>query len=120
MHAELGRNFAGRVIPSIASSQLALVLKEPLGVVGAIVPWNRRSLAASKALLHANRSVLNLLAPTATEPGSSLTTLKASSDSSIGTVHRPRQRPEVVRKWETRKRDSRPKLRPATAMLPNR
>ncbi len=39
-YAEMGRNFAGRVIPPIESSQLALVTKEPLGVVGAIVPWN--------------------------------------------------------------------------------
>jgi betaine-aldehyde dehydrogenase len=39
-YAEIGRNFAGRVIPSIESTQLSLVLKEPLGVVGAIVPWN--------------------------------------------------------------------------------
>jgi betaine-aldehyde dehydrogenase len=39
-YAELGRNFAGRVIPSIESTQLALVLKEPIGVVGCIVPWN--------------------------------------------------------------------------------
>lgn len=39
-YAEMGRNFAGRVIPPIESTQLALVLKEPLGVVGAIVPWN--------------------------------------------------------------------------------
>ena len=39
-YAEIGRNFAGRVIPSIESTQLALVLKEPLGVVGCIVPWN--------------------------------------------------------------------------------
>ena len=39
-YAEMGRNFAGRVIPPIESSQLALVLKEPLGVVGCIVPWN--------------------------------------------------------------------------------
>jgi len=39
-YAEIGRNFAGRVIPPIESSQVALVLKEPLGVVGAIVPWN--------------------------------------------------------------------------------
>ena len=28
------------MIPSIESAQLSLVLKEPLGVVGAIVPWN--------------------------------------------------------------------------------
>ena len=39
-YAEIGRNFAGRVIPPIESSQLAMVLKEPMGVVGAIVPWN--------------------------------------------------------------------------------
>jgi acyl-CoA reductase-like NAD-dependent aldehyde dehydrogenase len=39
-YAEMGRNFAGRVIPPIESTQLAMVLKEPLGVVGAIVPWN--------------------------------------------------------------------------------
>ena len=39
-YAEMGRNFAGRVIPSIESTQLAMVLKEPMGVVGAIVPWN--------------------------------------------------------------------------------
>ena len=39
-YAEMGRNFAGRVIPPIESTQLALVMKEPMGVVGCIVPWN--------------------------------------------------------------------------------
>ena len=39
-YAEMGRNFAGRVIPPIESTQLALVLKEPIGVVACIVPWN--------------------------------------------------------------------------------
>jgi acyl-CoA reductase-like NAD-dependent aldehyde dehydrogenase len=39
-YAEMGRNFAGRVIPSIESTQLSLVVKEPTGVVAAIVPWN--------------------------------------------------------------------------------
>jgi len=39
-YAEMGRNFAGRVIPPIESTQLAMVVKEPLGVVAAIVPWN--------------------------------------------------------------------------------
>jgi betaine-aldehyde dehydrogenase len=39
-YAEMGRNFAGRVIPSIESTQLSMVVKEPMGVVGAIVPWN--------------------------------------------------------------------------------
>jgi len=39
-YAEIGRDSAGRVIPSIESTQLSLVLKEPMGVVGCIVPWN--------------------------------------------------------------------------------
>ena len=39
-YAELARAEAGRVIPPIESTQLALVLKEPIGVVAAIVPWN--------------------------------------------------------------------------------
>ena len=37
-YAEMGRNFAGRVIPSIEATQLALVVKEPIGVWGCIVP----------------------------------------------------------------------------------
>lgn len=39
-YAEISRNARGRVIPSVESSQLNLVLKEPYGVVAAIVPWN--------------------------------------------------------------------------------
>jgi acyl-CoA reductase-like NAD-dependent aldehyde dehydrogenase len=40
-YAELGRNGVGRVVPSAEPrTQLNLVLKEPYGVVGAIVPWN--------------------------------------------------------------------------------
>ena len=39
-YAEIGRSSAGRVIPPIESTQLALVLKEPVGVVACIVPWN--------------------------------------------------------------------------------
>ena len=40
-YAELGRNGSGRVIPSAEPrTQLNVVLKEPYGVVGAIVPWN--------------------------------------------------------------------------------
>jgi acyl-CoA reductase-like NAD-dependent aldehyde dehydrogenase len=39
-YAETGRSFAGRVIPTIESTQLALVLEEPRGFVAAIVPWN--------------------------------------------------------------------------------
>jgi acyl-CoA reductase-like NAD-dependent aldehyde dehydrogenase len=39
-YAELQRNSRGRVIPSVEPSQLAMVLKEPYGVVACIVPWN--------------------------------------------------------------------------------
>jgi acyl-CoA reductase-like NAD-dependent aldehyde dehydrogenase len=39
-YAEMGRNFAGRLIPPIEATQLAMVVKEPVGVIGAIVPWN--------------------------------------------------------------------------------
>ena len=39
-YAEVARASAGRVIPPIEATQLALVLKEPLGVVACIVPWN--------------------------------------------------------------------------------
>src|SRR5918996_5990860 len=39
-YAEIGRDSAGRVIPSIEATQLSLVVKEPIGAVGCIVPWN--------------------------------------------------------------------------------
>ncbi len=39
-YAEIGRDSAGRVIPPIEASQVALVLKEPVGPVACIVPWN--------------------------------------------------------------------------------
>jgi acyl-CoA reductase-like NAD-dependent aldehyde dehydrogenase len=39
-YAELGRHYRGRVIPSPEPSQLSLVVKVPLGVVAAIIPWN--------------------------------------------------------------------------------
>lgn len=39
-YAEIARHERGRVIPSTENSQLNLVVKEPYGVVGAIVPWN--------------------------------------------------------------------------------
>lgn len=39
-YAELGRMDRGRVVPSGEAGQLSLVIKEPYGVVAAIVPWN--------------------------------------------------------------------------------
>jgi len=40
-YAELGRHIRGRVVPSgEPETQLNMVLKEPYGVVAAIIPWN--------------------------------------------------------------------------------
>jgi acyl-CoA reductase-like NAD-dependent aldehyde dehydrogenase len=39
-YAEISRDRIGEVIPSVESTQLNLVLKQPYGVVGVIVPWN--------------------------------------------------------------------------------
>jgi betaine-aldehyde dehydrogenase len=39
-YAELGRHERGRVLPSGEYTQLNLVIKEPYGVVLAIIPWN--------------------------------------------------------------------------------
>jgi betaine-aldehyde dehydrogenase len=39
-YAELGRTERGRIVPSGEVGQLNLVVKEPYGVVAAIVPWN--------------------------------------------------------------------------------
>ena len=39
-YAEIGRLERGRVVPSGEADQLSLVIKEPFGVVAAIVPWN--------------------------------------------------------------------------------
>lgn len=39
-YAELGRDLRGRVIAPVQKHQFNAVIKEPLGVVGAIVPWN--------------------------------------------------------------------------------
>jgi len=46
-YSGLCRTERGRVIPSIEASQLAFVLHEPYGVVGAIVPWNYPLLLAA-------------------------------------------------------------------------
>lgn len=39
-YAEVARSEIGRVIPPIEDSQFSVVVKEPHGVVGCIVPWN--------------------------------------------------------------------------------
>lgn len=47
-YAEMGRNFAGRVIPPVESTQLAMVLKESMGIVASArtTPAARRAPAA--------------------------------------------------------------------------
>jgi len=39
-YAELGRDQIGRVVAPVFEHQMSLVVKEPFGVVAAIVPWN--------------------------------------------------------------------------------
>lgn len=39
-YAGLARNHAGRVIPAASATSTSLVMKEPLGVVAALLPWN--------------------------------------------------------------------------------
>jgi succinate-semialdehyde dehydrogenase/glutarate-semialdehyde dehydrogenase len=39
-YAGLGKNIRGGYIPQIAEGTYGLIIKRPLGVVGAIVPWN--------------------------------------------------------------------------------
>lgn len=39
-YAELGQNERGRVVYPNEANQIELVVKEPFGVVGAIIPWN--------------------------------------------------------------------------------
>src|SRR5699024_3165122 len=39
-YAEEARRVYGETIPSSASDKRTLVIKQPLGVVGAITPWN--------------------------------------------------------------------------------
>src|SRR5215470_11951043 len=39
-YAGLGKNIRGGYIPQISDNAYGLIIKRPLGVVGAIVPWN--------------------------------------------------------------------------------
>ena len=86
-YAEMGRNFAGRVIPPIEASQLALVLKEPIGVVAAIVPWNYPLLLLAWKLapaLAAGNTVI--CKPSELTPLSTLALHSALSDLAPGVV----------------------------------
>jgi betaine-aldehyde dehydrogenase len=86
-YAEMGRNFAGRVIPSIEATQLALVVKEPLGVWGAIVPWNYPLLLLSWKLAPALAAGNTVVAkPSELTPVSTLMLASCFSDLPAGVV----------------------------------
>jgi acyl-CoA reductase-like NAD-dependent aldehyde dehydrogenase len=87
-YAEMGRNFAGRVIPSIESTQLALVVKEPTGVWGAIVPWNYPLLLLAWKLAPALAAGNTVVAkPSELTPLSTLMLASAFSDLPPGVVN---------------------------------
>ncbi len=87
-YAEMGRNFAGRVIPSIEATQLALVVKEPTGVWGAIVPWNYPLLLLSWKLAPALAAGNTVVAkPSELTPVSTLMLAEAFADLPPGVVN---------------------------------
>src|ERR671915_100575 len=87
-YAEMGRNFAGRVIPSIEATQLALVVKEPLGVWGCIVPWNYPLLLLAWKLAPALAAGNTVVAkPSELTPVSTLMLASCFSDLSPGVVN---------------------------------
>jgi betaine-aldehyde dehydrogenase len=87
-YAQIGRHSRGRVIPSIESSQLSLVLKEPYGVVGCIVPWNYPLLLmawkVAPALAAGNTVILK---PSSVTPMSSLLLVEAFNHLPPGAVN---------------------------------
>jgi acyl-CoA reductase-like NAD-dependent aldehyde dehydrogenase len=87
-YAEMGRNFAGRVIPSIESTQLSLVVKEPTGVWGCIVPWNYPLLLLSWKLAPALAAGNAVVAkPSEVTPVSTLMLADCLSDLPAGAVN---------------------------------
>jgi acyl-CoA reductase-like NAD-dependent aldehyde dehydrogenase len=87
-YAEMGRNFAGRVIPSIEATQLALVVKEPTGVWGAIVPWNYPLLLLSWKLAPALAAGNSVVAkPSELTPVSTLMLAECFADLPAGVVN---------------------------------
>jgi betaine-aldehyde dehydrogenase len=87
-YAEMGRNFAGRVIPSIEATQLALVTKEPTGVWGCIVPWNYPLLLLSWKLAPALAAGNAVVAkPSEVTPVSTLMLAECFSDLAPGVVN---------------------------------
>jgi len=87
-YAEVGRSEIGRVIPPIEASQFAVVIKEPHGVVGAIVPWNFPLLLLSWKLAPALAAGNAVVAkPSELTPLSTLAIAEVFSDLPDGTVN---------------------------------
>ncbi len=87
-YAEMGRNFAGRVIPPIESTQLALVVKEPIGAWGCIVPWNYPLLLLSWKLAPALAAGNAVVAkPSELTPVSTLMLAECFADLPAGVVN---------------------------------
>jgi acyl-CoA reductase-like NAD-dependent aldehyde dehydrogenase len=87
-YAEMGRNFAGRVIPSIEATQLSLVTKEPTGVWGCIVPWNYPLLLLSWKLAPALAAGNTVVAkPSEVTPVSTLMLAECFADLAPGVVN---------------------------------
>jgi betaine-aldehyde dehydrogenase len=87
-YAEMGRNFAGRVIPPIESSQLAVVLKEPIGPWACIVPWNYPLLLLAWKLAPAIAAGNTVVAkPSELTPLSTLMLADCFSHLPLGTVN---------------------------------
>lgn len=87
-YAEVARAEIGRVIPPIEASQFAVVVKEPHGVVGCIVPWNFPLLLltwkVAPALAAGNAVVAK---PSELTPLSTLAIADAFADLPAGTVN---------------------------------
>lgn len=87
-YAEVARSEIGRVIPPIESSQFAVVVKEPHGVVGCIVPWNFPLLLLSWKLAPALAAGNAIVAkPSELTPLSTLAIADVFGDLPAGTVN---------------------------------
>lgn len=87
-YAEVARSEIGRVIPPIEASQFAVVVKEPHGVVGCIVPWNFPLLLLTWKLAPALAAGNTVVAkPSELTPLSTLAIADVFSDLPAGTVN---------------------------------
>lgn len=87
-YAEVARSEIGRVIPPIEASQFAVVVKEPHGVVGCIVPWNFPLLLLSWKLAPALAAGNTIVAkPSELTPLSTLALAEVFDELPAGTVN---------------------------------